>query len=136
GFGVGKKHTGFHLLIEPVMFLIAQEADHLKPIFGPGVSNALANRASIAPEILCERLVNQDHKRRIRLAIPLLKSAAVEQRHADCLDIARRSCDTQHDWIVVLRSQPSSLRLELTAPLPPKRRRRRSSGEADTWQAP
>src|ERR1700730_9350276 len=97
------EHARLRLLIEAIVLLVAQEADHLIPISSPWLADAPANRATVPPEMRRECML---HHRRARLVLSfplLLNRPAGEEGHADRLDIARGRRDPQDDRILSFR---------------------------------
>src|SRR5206468_8672352 len=75
---VGKEHARLWVLVEPIVLLIAQKADHLIPIFSTGVADAFANGTFLPPESPGKTLVHHNPERGTGLAILLVKTTAIE----------------------------------------------------------
>src|SRR6266446_9216199 len=103
-------NAGAHLLVKPVMFLIACDADHLHPlVLVPAIVNPFSNHILrlmfLGPIFFGETLVDNGNARAFGISVALSKRTPGQERDADGVEVSWRRDYLQYYGIRVFRPE-------------------------------
>jgi len=99
---ISYKHAGPPLPVEAVVRGIAHHADHLHPVFGEGVTDALAYAILAGPKPLDETLVDDGDGRLAWLLIALIEGASADESEAHGFEIAGHGADAEDHRVFLI----------------------------------